>query len=219
MGASAGPSDFLGEVRFGDQWLERMWNDATQTLYYQVGIGEGNARTVGDHDLWRLPQADDTYGGTDPADRFIRHRPVLETGPPGSAISPNLAGRLAADFGLCAQLFATSDPAFAAGCLRHGEDIYALADTSPVGRLLTTAPFGFYPETQWRDDMELGATELAGAVGPGPQRTAYLDQAARWAAAYLASGDQDTLNLYDVGEWPTTSWPGCWRRPGSPRPL
>ncbi len=199
MGASAGTSDFLGEVRFGDQWLERMWNDATRTLYYQVGIGVGNAKTVGDHDLWRLPQADDTYGGTDPADRFIRHRPVFEAGPPGSAISPNLAGRLAADFGLCAQLFAAADPAFAAGCLRDGEDIYALADPSPVGRLLTTAPFGFYPETQWRDDMELGATELAGAVGPGPQRTAYLDQAARWAAAYLASGDQDTLNLYDVG--------------------
>ena len=199
MGASAGPSDFLGEVRFGDQWLERMWDDATRTLYYQVGIGEGNAKTVGDHDLWRLPQADDTYGGADPADRFIRHRPVFEAGPPGSAISPNLAGRLAADFGLCAQLFAATDPTFAAGCLRDGEDVYALADTSPAGRLLTTAPFGFYPETQWRDDMELGAAELAGAVGPGPPRTAYLDQAARWAAAYLASGDQDSLNLYDVG--------------------
>ncbi len=199
MGVAAGPSDFRGEARFGIQWLERMWNDSTRTLYYQVGIGGGNAKTVSDHDLWRLPQADDTYGGTDPADRYIRHRPVFAAGPPGSPVSPNLAGRLAADFGLCAQLFASSDPAFAAGCLRDGEDVYALADTAPSGRLVTTAPFAFYPETQWRDDMELGATELAAAVGPGPEQQEYLTQAARWAAAYLASRDQDTLNLYDVG--------------------
>ncbi len=90
-------------------------------------------------------------------------------------------------------------PAFAGVCLRDGEDVYAQADTSPSGRLVTTAPYGFYPETQWRDDMELGATELASAVGPGPRRTLYLEQAARWASAYLASRDQDTLNLYDVG--------------------
>ncbi len=47
--------------------------------------------------------------------------------------------------------------------------------------------------------MELGATELASAVGPGSQQMTYLRQAANWASAYLASPDQDTLNLYDVG--------------------
>jgi endoglucanase len=199
MGATAGSSNFVAEVKFGVQWLEKMWNDSTKTLYYQVGIGEGNSQTVGDHDLWRLPQADDTYGGTNPADRYIRNRPVFEAGPPGAPVSPNLAGRQAADFGLCSQLFSASDPDFSATCLRDGEDVYALADTDPSGRLLTTAPYNFYPETQWRDDMELGATELASAVGPGPQQQAYLSQAAQWAASYLASQDQDTLNLYDVG--------------------
>ena len=46
-----------------------MWDDSTQTLYYQVGIGDGNGcgSICGDHDIWRLPQADDTYGGSDPA--------------------------------------------------------------------------------------------------------------------------------------------------------
>jgi len=199
MGAGAGTSDFLDEVQFGIEWLEKMWNDSTRTLYYQVGIGEGNGHTRGDHDIWRLPQADDTYGGTNPADRYIRNRPVFEAGPPGSPISPNLAGRLAADFGLCAQLFGATDPSFASVCLRDGEDVYALADTSPTGKLLTTIPYDFYPETQWRDDMELGATELARAVGPGAQQMTYLRQAAQWASAYLASPDQDTLNLYDVG--------------------
>ena len=28
------------------------------------GSGAGNAKTVGDHDIWRLPQEDDTFGGT-----------------------------------------------------------------------------------------------------------------------------------------------------------
>ena len=41
-----------------------MWNDSTSTLYYQVGIGTGNGKTLGDHDIWRLLQADDTYGGS-----------------------------------------------------------------------------------------------------------------------------------------------------------
>jgi 3-hydroxybutyryl-CoA dehydrogenase len=199
MGSGAGNSDFVSEFQFGVQWLEKMWNDSTKTLYYQVGIGEGNTQTVGDHDIWRLPQADDTYGGTNPLYRYIRNRPVFEAGPPGSPISPNLAGRLAADFGLCAQVFVSSDPSLAASCLEDGEDVYALADTDPTGRLLTTAPYVFYPETQWRDDMELGATELAAAVGPGPQQNAYMTDAAQWAAACMASADQDTLNLYDVG--------------------
>lgn len=199
MGASSADSNFVSEFSFGISWLEKMWNDSTKTLYYQVGIGAGNATTTSDHDVWRLPQADDTFGGTDPKDRYIRNRPVFEAASSGSPISPNLAGRLAADFGVCAQLFAATDPTFAATCLNDGEDIYALADTSPTGHLLTTLPYGFYPETQWRDDMELGATELAAAVGPGAQQIAYLRQAAQWAAAYLHSSDQDTLNLYDVG--------------------
>ncbi|HLH13749.1 MAG TPA: glycoside hydrolase family 9 protein, partial [Solirubrobacteraceae bacterium] len=39
MGVTAGRSDFVGEARFGVQWLLRMWDDRTRTLYYQVGIG------------------------------------------------------------------------------------------------------------------------------------------------------------------------------------
>ena len=144
-----------------------MWNDTTRTLYYQVGIGEGNASTLGDHDLWRLPQADDTYGGQDASSRYIRHRPVFRAAPPGSPISPNLAGRDAAAFALCDQVFRSSDPQLAARCLRAGEHIFELADTEPHGHLLTAIPFDFYPESEWRDDLELGATELAIALSSG----------------------------------------------------
>ena len=157
MGAAARGSNFTAEARFGLDWLLRMWDDRTRTLYYQVGIGTGNHSFVGDHDIWRLPQADDTYGGQNPAYRYIRHRPVFRAGPPDSPVSPNLAGRDAAAFALCFQVFR------ATGCLRAAEHIYALADTRP-GRLTTALPYGFYPETEWRDDMELGAVELAGSL-------------------------------------------------------
>ena len=80
MGAGAGPADFDAEAQFGARWLLRMWDDRTRTLYYQVGIGNGNDAIVSDHDIWRLPQDDDTYGGHDPAFRYIRHRPVFRAG-------------------------------------------------------------------------------------------------------------------------------------------
>jgi hypothetical protein len=209
MGASAGASDFTEEARFGVEWLLRMWNDDTRTLYYQVGIGEGNANTLGDHDIWRLPQEDDTFGGEDPRYRFIRHRPVFRAGPPGSPVSPNLAGRDAAAFALCFQVFDTSRPELASRCLLAAEHIFELANTNPHGHLLTAIPFSFYPETEWRDDLELGATELAIALSstaalpaglPHTQPLYYLEEAAHWASAYIANnrGGGEGLNLYDV---------------------
>jgi endoglucanase len=207
MGASAGASNFTREARFGVQWLLRMWNDRTRTLYYQVGIGDGNNKAISDHDIWRLPQADDRYGGLNPLYRYIRHRPVFRAGPPRSPVSPNLAGRDAAAFAECFQVFRRTDPGLADRCLRSGEHIFAMADLHPR-RLLTVIPYDFYPETQWRDDLELGAAELANAVADGslprglPHRDPgfYLRTAARWASAYIAhAGDNtDTLNLYDV---------------------
>jgi endoglucanase len=195
------------EAAFGVRWLLRMWDDRTRTLYYQVGSGEGNDRTLGDHDIWRLPQADDTYGGMSRDARYIRHRPVFRAGPPGTPVSPNLAGRDAAAFGLCFQVYRRTHPRLAAHCLRAGEQIFALADTTP-GQLLTVIPFDFYPETEWRDDLELGATELAIATADGhlprgiPHRRSryYLRRAARWAHAYIHGPNDaaDTLNLYDV---------------------
>jgi endoglucanase len=204
---ASGTSNFTAEAKFGTDWLLRMWDDPTRTFYYQVGIGTGNAKTVGDHDLWRLPQADDTFGGADPAYRYIRNRPVFRAAAPGSPISPNLAGRDAAVFGLCYQLFKASDPGFANRCLLAGVHIFDLADTNPR-QLITYVPYSFYPETEWRSDLELGATELylalagGGALQPGLPHAAsyYLQQAAHWASAYISSPDDaaDTLNLYDV---------------------
>jgi len=208
LGAAAGPSDFRAEAKFGARWLLHMWDGRTRTLYYQVGIGEGNDQIIGDHDIWRLPQADDHYHPSDPADRYIRHRPVFRAGRSGSPISPNLAGRDAAALALAFQVYRRADPRFAAHCLRAAEHILALADTTPQGDLLTVLPFDFYPEVEWRDDLELGATELALATAhgrlpghlPHTRSRFYLRQAAHWAHAYITGPNDaaDTLNLYDV---------------------
>ncbi|HYL99455.1 MAG TPA: glycoside hydrolase family 9 protein, partial [Blastocatellia bacterium] len=210
MGPGSASSDFSNEAKFGADWLAKMWDDKTATLYYQVGVGEANSRFLGDHDIWRLPQDDDTYGGSDVASKYIRNRPVFRAGKPGSKISPNLAGRLAADFALCFQEFKTSDPEFADQCLLSAEHIFDLADTSPSGNLLTVAPFDFYGETEWRDDLELGATELYFALAkaasslpaglPHSDTAFYLQAAATWASAYIHGPEDaaDTLNLYDV---------------------
>jgi endoglucanase len=199
---------FTAEAKFGTDWLLKMWNDSTKTMYYQVGIGAGNAKTISDHDVWRLPQADDTYGGTSSLDRYIRNRPVFRAGAPGALISPNIAGRDAAAFAECYQVFRVSDPTYADTCLQDAEDVYGLANTAYTGNLLTAIPYSFYPEVEWRDDMELGATELYKALAaatppaglPHTDPMYYLPLAAQWANAYITGPNDaaDSLNLYDV---------------------
>jgi len=248
-------SDFTDEAKFGVNWLMKMWDDQTQTLYYQVDnsqdwdyYGEGNPSSaagncggtystpyclITEYDIWTLPQAADNYeqpGDPQPCDAyttfFICHRPVFVAGPAGSPISPNLAGRLAADFALCYQLNRTTNRSLANKCLKNAEDIFALANTSYpdpapaeyggtcASCLLTIAPFDGYPENVWEDDMELGATELYFALQladgakdlpaglPHTDSIDYLRQAAQYARNYITNiydaGDTDTLNLYDV---------------------
>jgi endoglucanase len=216
MGAGAA-ANFSAEVRFGADFLVRMWDDRPasaggQVLFYQVGIGGGNAKTVSDHDIFRLPQEDDTYGGTDPKFRYIRNRPVFRAGPPDALVSPNLAGRTAAALATAFQLYKASDAAFANRCLLAAQHLFEHANPAPTGDLITYIPFSFYPETEWRSDLELGAVELylalasgapsggwpAGLVTSDP--LVYLRRAAHWASEYMKSAEDaaDTLNLYDV---------------------
>jgi hypothetical protein len=207
---SEGIADFAAEGRFGLEWLLKMWDDDTRTLYYQVGIGDGNDSIQGDHDWWRLPEEDDAL----PIDRsavsnlryYIKYRPVFLAGPSGSQVSPNLAGRLAASFALGYQVFKSDDPAFAAKCLLAAQHVFDLADTHEVKTLRTASPHDYYPEAEWRDDMELGAAELYRAMAMGGisensfDPSHYLELSAHWAGAYMnSSNDGDEfLGLYDV---------------------
>jgi len=206
---NTGSYTFSSESLYGLDWLEKMWDNTNKILYYQVGIGDGNGDSIlGDHDYWRLPQADDQMSvkAGDPG-YYVKYRPVFRIGPSNTKISPNLAGRLTADFALCYQIFAATDPSYANQCLSDAENIYALAKTTSVGQLVTTAPYDYYPETSWHDDMELGATELYYALDKGNLPSGllqtspayYLQQAATWASDYISSDEgSDSLNLYDT---------------------
>ena len=202
MGAGSSSSNFTNEAKFGLDWLQRMWDDKSRTLHYQVGIGSWNWHYENDHSVWRLPQEDDTFRGDDPRYRYIRNRPVFIAAPAGGKLSPNLAGRLAGDFALCFMVFRASNKSYADQCLMAAQHVFDLADTAPSGDLLTAAPHNFYPESDWRDDMEFGATELylALRVGDLPRELPhvdprfYLQAGASWANAYIHS-TEDTLNL------------------------
>jgi len=220
-------SDFTAEAQFGLNWLLKMWDDNSKTLYYQVDNSQDwknfpNLET--EYDVWTLPQAADDYEGCTADYIYICDRPVF-IAPAGSKISPNLAGRMAAAFAEYYQLYRTTNPTKANQALLYAEDIFALADTSysdpassvsggtcKTGCLLTIAPFDGYPETVWEDDMELGATELyialhsaGGCLPDGLPVTdprTYLKDAAQYANNYITNiydtGNEDTLNLYDV---------------------
>ena len=214
LGASAG--QVRAEAAYGLDWLLKLWNPATRRLVYQVGLGTGNNATIlGAHETrWRLPQADDALRATPGSPEYYdRYRPAFVTGP---SISPNLAGRLAAAYALAAQVLGPTDPALGARALHAAETIYAAARTSGVGRLTTAAPDGFYPEREWRDDMELGAAELALATRGTPAAPGYLQQAGRWAAAYATSplNGTDSLNLYDVAALAHTDTVAAMRQAG-----
>jgi endoglucanase len=201
------------EATFGLQWITKLWNPTRRVLYAQVGIGNGNASNTiqGDYNFWFLPQQEDRMntkpgGNPGPTAYFVKYRPVFEAAPPGQPVSPDLAGRFAADFALGAQLSAASDPAQAQHLLSLARGVYAMAKTTHVGQLVTAFPHDYYPGAEWKSDMAWGAAEIAladEATGaPAAQLRADLTTAARWARAYIAQGhpaDGDTFNLYDDG--------------------
>jgi hypothetical protein len=199
----------MPEAQFGLRWIGRLFDPVHRVMYVQVGIGNGNASNTieGDYNFWFLPQREDHLGAK-PGDHdyYVEYRPVFEAAPPGKPISPDLAGRFAADFALGAQLDARTDPPRAAYLLAEAREVYGLAQTSDVRSIVTTFPHDYYPGSEWKSDMLWGATEIAladAAVrGERHHMQADLETAARWGRAYLRQGHQgvgDTFNLYDNG--------------------
>lgn len=190
------------EARHGTDWLSKMWDEESGTLYFQVGLGVGNDVVHADHDSWRLPEKDDGLD-VEPGDpdHTVKYRPVFRAAEPGARISPNLAGRTAAALALAAQNDARHGPERAHGLLDEAAALYARADTSPSGGLTTALPHAFYPEESWRDDLEFAAVELSLAADAlGDDRAeAWLREAGQWAAAHLSSGLSGRLGVADVG--------------------
>lgn len=206
-GSENANEDLLSEIDYGLTWLTKAWDPESGVLYAQVGLGDGNSTVLGDHDVWRLPEADGKWG-VSRSDRgdpryFLAYRPALRANEPGTTISPNLAGRTAAAFALAAQVHADADPERADHELELAASLYTAAATGSdqSDQLTTVYPREYYPETSWLDDMALGAVELALAGSAlGDSRTdEWIAEATRWGARYAASDDRGVLSLYDVG--------------------
>jgi endoglucanase len=201
------------EASFGLNWLEKLWRPARKVLYIQVGIGNGNASNTiqGDYNFWFPPQAEDKMnvrkgGHPGPSAHYVKYRPVFAAAAAGKPISPDFAGRFAADFGLAAQLAGPADRTQAEHMLALARGVYAMAKTTHVGKIVTTFPNDYYGGTEWKSDMLWGAAEIAladEALGaPASQVHADLVVASTWARAYIAQGHPsggDTFNLYDNG--------------------
>jgi hypothetical protein len=189
----SGGTPLTTEAAHGVAWLDRMWDDGSATLYAQVGIGAGNEAVRTDHDVWRLPEADEAPG----AEAALARRPVFRAAEPGQPVSPNLAGKVTAAFALAAQVD-TGDSARRK--LDKAAKMYSLADRAPSSELTTAFPHAFYPEESWQDDMEFAAVELAlaGRALGDPRTDGWVRDAGQWAAAYLASDARGSLGVGDV---------------------
>jgi endoglucanase len=100
-------------------------------------------------------------------------------------------------------LDAPSDPGRAAREFATAREVYAAAKKRNVQAedIVTALPHAFYPESSWRDDLELAAAELARAALALGDRSAgrWVGRADHWAHAYLRKeAGHDTLNLYDT---------------------
>ena len=201
-------SAMRSEAEFGLDWMRKLWNPKQKVMYIQVGIGNGNASGSigGDYNYWFLPQEEDKLGATpgNLTDYYVEYRPVFEAAPPGHLVSPELAGRYAADYALGAQL--AGSRASALQWLSLARSVYAMAQTTDVKSIVTAYPNDYYPGTEWKSAMLWGAAEIALADERAGAPRAVIQHdlavAAKWAKAYIAQGHPkggDTLNLYDNG--------------------
>jgi endoglucanase len=226
LGSSA-PASLTAEAQYGTTYLNKMWNASTKTLYLQVGIGAGDETNYyGDHDLWRQPQADDS--DTASTDYYAAaHRPVFEAASPGSKISPDIVGRVAAAFAFAAQQDELAGNTSGAQTeLADATSLYAMADASAAenNSLTSALPEAYYPESIWHDAMELAATEIVRAeqdLGNAQSSyNSYLTQAATWASDYIsADSGNDTLNLYDISALAHADLVAAIKDAGSPSGL
>jgi endoglucanase len=197
------PSTLDPEIRYGLRWLGKAWDQRHGIMYIQVGIGSGNkgGTFYGDHDLWRLPERDDHLRGA--PSRYLRSRPAFRANAPGQPVPPNLAGRVAAAYALAAQVDARAKPELAKAELAQAVGVFNAAKTKGVRPrdVVTALPHAFYPESSWRDDLELAGAELAlaGQALHDSRAGNWLKAASHWAHEYLATeAGSDTLNLYDT---------------------
>ncbi len=164
--------DILDEIRWGLEWMLKM-NPAPGEMYNQIADDR-------DHVGFRLPTNDKADYG------LGKYRPVyFVTGKPqGLAKHKNqstgvssIAGKFASGFALGAEIFKTIDTDFSESMKQKALDAFefALSDTGYNQTACNVSPY-FYEESNFADDLELGAAQLFQLTGD----VNYLKEAEYW---------------------------------------
>ena len=204
------------EARFGLRLAAaRPGIRSTSVLYLQVGIGSGNTGGTfnGDHDLWRLPETRRRADGRgQPLSRATGRRSAPTLRATAAAAEPRRprGGRLRAGRP-GGRRGAARARARRAATGRRDLRRRRRRRTSRAADVVTALPHAFYPESSWRDDLELGGGRDR-PRRPGARRRArrhWLQPAARWARAYLDHEAGATRSTSTTrARWRTPTWSG-----------
>ena len=187
-------ASLVTEAHFGLDWLRKAWSPKHSVLYLQVGIGSGNQQGTfnGDHDLWRLPERDDSLTGAAeplPAQPARRSVPTIRARP----LPPE--PRRAASRPRSRSPRRSSRPPtwrMPEARPRHGRAHLRARQDDPMSSpadVVTALPHAFYPESSVarRPGARNGGARKS---RPGTRRCP-RSQLARgprhWARAYLAT--------------------------------
>lgn len=161
LSGSNGIPDILDEIKWGLEWMLKM-NPGPGEIYNQIADDR-------DHVGFRLPVGDKADYG------LGKYRPVyFVTGKPqGLAKFKNestgvssIAGKFVSGFALGAQVFQESNPEFSELMKLKALDAweFALSDTGYSQTTCNVSPY-YYEESNFADDLELGATQLFQLTG------------------------------------------------------
>lgn len=152
---SNGIADILDEARWGLEWMMKM--NPSDTLFLNQ-IADDR-----DHRYGGIPSGDNVDydwgpGGARPVYPCIGSPAGLRQYKNESWGLASSVGKFASSFGLGSEIFAQTDPEFAAELARRSAVAYDVAKANPGAcqTVSTVSPY-YYEEDNWADDMELAA--------------------------------------------------------------
>ena len=220
--SASGGTALSAETAHGLPGWTRCGTGRPGVLYAQVGIGSGSDELgiYGDHDVWRLPEADDAADPAAGLADLLRLAPAGLRRPtrPGSRISPNLAGRVAAAFALAAQVERRPRPGARPGatCARAARAAGRRQDHARRRRWCRSTRSSYYPESVV--GRRHGARRGRGGPG-GPAAARSRSRRPGWRRPSTGPGptwpstDHDSLNLYDTSALAHAELAASWPRP------
>lgn len=175
LGGKNGRADVLDEAKWGLDWLQKM-HPRADWLFNQIGDDR-------DHMGMRIPKEDTNYygKGLERPVYFINGEPQ-QRGKFMNATTgtSSTAGKFAAAFALGQQLYQGIDSGYAAQLYSKALSAYAYGQRKPgfTQTVSVRSPY-IYAESNWVDDMELGAATLFSMT----RQPAFLIEAYRFGEA------------------------------------